>query len=458
MNLIVIMLDSLRQDHVSLYHQGQGPFADVAPCQTPNIDAFGQESLIFENIYPEAFPTIPVRTALLTGQRTLPYRPWQPLTAEDVTATELLRGEGYVCGLISDTYHYRAPGMNFHRNFHSYRWIRGQEYDPYESGPVQRNLDDYVNAHYPPLWRERVHQFLANTDAFTEEQRWFPAQVVDEARTWLRRNRAHDRLFLWIDSFDPHEPWDPPPHWDAYTDPAYRGPRLILPMGGPAADWASPEQIRHIRGLYAGEVAFVDHCLGQLFATLRDLGYYDDSIILLVADHGHPLADHGKFLKGTDRLYNELLKVPFLLRLPGGRGGGQRISALAQFHDVLPTLLTMMGWSNLTSDMHGRSFDRVVRGETAEHRDRMITGYYAGHERCIRDDHWSLVLRPADEPDELYDLTADRGERRNLIDAHPEIATALARSFGSLYYRSGAPVATVKGVQGAYEVASGSVE
>ena len=125
---------------------------------------------------------------------------------------------------------------------------------------------------------------------------------------------------------------------------------------------------------------------------------------------------------------------------------------------MLPTLLTLMGRSNLTSDMHGRSFDRVVQGETAEHRDRMITGYYAGHERCIRDAHWSLVLRPAGEPDELYDLTADRGERRNLIDAHPEIATTLARSFGSLYYRSGAPVATVKGVQGAYEVASGSVE
>ena len=107
-------------------------------------------------------------------------------------------------------------------------------------------------------------------------------------------------------------------------------------MGGTASDWASPEQVRHIRGLYAGEVAFVDHCLGQLFASLRDLGYYDDSLILLVADHGHPLADHGKFLKGTDRMYNELLKVPFLLRLPGGRGGGERIGALAQFHDVLP--------------------------------------------------------------------------------------------------------------------------
>ena len=65
---------------------------------------------------------------------------------------------------------------------------------------------------------------------------------------------------------------------------------------------------RHIRGLYAGEAAFVDHCLGRLFDALRDLGYYEDSVIVLTADHGHPLADHGKFLKGGDRMYSELLR------------------------------------------------------------------------------------------------------------------------------------------------------
>ena len=84
-NLIVIMLDSFRQDHVGVYHQGRAPFAGIAPCQTPHIDKFAAQSLIFEHAYPEAFPTIPVRTALMTGQRTLPFRPWQPLEATDVT-------------------------------------------------------------------------------------------------------------------------------------------------------------------------------------------------------------------------------------------------------------------------------------------------------------------------------------------------------------------------------------
>ena len=458
MNLIVIMLDSFRQDHIGVYHQGRAPFSGILSCQTPNIDAFAQDCVIFDNAYPEAFPTIPVRTALMTGQRTLPFRPWQPLTSEDVTAAELLRQEGYVCGLVSDTYHYRAPGMNFHRGFHAYRWVRGQEYDPYESGRPQRQLEEYVNAHYPPLWRNRVTQFLANTDAFTEEGQWFPAQVVEEATTWLHRNRSHERLFLWVDSFDPHEPWDPPKRWDTYTDRAYQGPRLIMPMGGQAADWASPEQTKHMQGLYAGEAAFVDHCLGQLFGALRELGYYDDSLILLVADHGHPLADHGKFLKGADRMYNELLRVPFLLRLPGGRDGGRRTSALVQFHDVLPTLFDLMGLSALTADMHGQSFRHVVAGEAANHRRQIVTGYHAGEDRCIRDTRWSLILRPEGEADELYDLLADPGEQDNLIDQHPEVATDLARRFGSLYFRSGASVAEVKGIQGAYEVASGSVE
>jgi arylsulfatase A-like enzyme len=464
-NLIVIMLDSFRQDHVGAYHGGRAPFPGVAPCNTPNIDRFAAQSLVFEHAYPEAFPTIPVRTALMTGQRTLPYRPWQPLQATDVTAAEILRRHGYVNGLISDTYHYRAPGMNFHRGFHAYRWVRGQEYDPYESGPPRRRLDEYVNDNYPPLWRGRVAQFLANTDAFARPRDWFAPQVVAEACAWLERNRAHPNVFLWLDSFDPHEPWDPPAEFDHYTDPAYTGRRLIMPMGGPATSWADEGEIRHIRGLYAGEAESVDAALGPLFETLERLGYYDDSLILLLADHGHPLADHGKFLKGADRLYNELLEVPFLLRLPGGRRGGTRVPAVVQYHDVLPTLFDFMGLAGETEDMHGRSFRAVVEGDAAVHRRVCITGYHAGVDRVVRATdpdgdgrRWSLILRPEGEPDELYDLDADPRERTNLIDAHHELAGRLAARFGPAYFRRQGPIETVKGVQGAYEVASGTVE
>ena len=173
MNLIVIVLDSFRQDHVSTYHNGTSVFEGIAPCQTPNIDQFAEECVVFENAYPEALPTIPIRTQLMTGQRTLPYRPWQPLTPEDVAIAQILSQEGYVSGLISDTYHYRAPRMNFHRDFHAYRWIRGQEYDPYVSAPLKRNLNDYINENFPEQWCNRITQFLANTDQFAGPEDWF---------------------------------------------------------------------------------------------------------------------------------------------------------------------------------------------------------------------------------------------------------------------------------------------
>ena len=136
MNVVFIVLDSFRQDHVSLYNGGVAPFSGIDPCRTPNIDAFAEEAVVFDNAYPEALPTIPIRCQLMTGQRTLHSRGWQPLTAEDAHVAQVLSEEGYVCGLVTDTYHFRAPGMNYHRNFASYDWIRGQEYDPWISAPT----------------------------------------------------------------------------------------------------------------------------------------------------------------------------------------------------------------------------------------------------------------------------------------------------------------------------------
>jgi len=451
MNVIVIVLDSLRQDHVSLYHQGVGPFADVPACQTPNLDRFARDCVVFHNAYPEGLPTIPVRMAMMTGQYTLPFRRWEPLRETDVTIAEILGGRGYVSGLVADTYHFRAPGMNYHRGFHAYRWIRGQEYDPYSSAPTRRNLNDYVSEKYPENWRRLVGKFLANTDDFTEESHWFPAQVVEQSIQWLKANRGHDKVFLWIDSFDPHEPWDPPARWDTYTDKSYQGARLILPMGGPM-DWASPEEIRHIRGLYAGEVAFVDHCFGRLFEALGELGYLDDSVIVLTNDHGHPLGDHGKFLKGGDRMFSELLKCPFMVRLPGGKNGGRETSAMVQFHDVLPTVLDLLGWENDLDGMHGRSFRPVLEGETEDHRPAIIVGFHEAQERCVRDKTWSYVHRPEGEPDELYHLLDDPRETKNLIDAHPEEVRRLATHFGPYFFRG--PMREVKGIQGQYELGS----
>ncbi|KPJ62755.1 MAG: sulfatase [Planctomycetes bacterium DG_23] len=455
MNVVIIFLDSFRWDHVGVYHQARAPFEGVAPCKTPHLDRFAQKCVIFENAYPEALPTMPVRLQLMTGQRTLPNRGWEPMKENDIPIQKILREQGYVCGLVADTYHFRAPGMNYHKGFNCYRWVRGQEYDPWVSSPPKRSVDDYVNENYPEVWRKRIEQFLANTDDFKREEDWFPAKVFDEASRWLEANRCHKNVLLWVDSFDPHEPWDPPRRWDTYTNPSYSGKRLIMPMGGEMTDWANPEEIQYIRALYAGEASFVDHCFGKFTSCLEEEGYLEDSFILLLADHGHPLGDHGKFLKGGDRMYSELLKAPFLVHLPGSQNGGMRTDALVYFHDVLPTILDLMGQASNTESMHGKSFLPVLQGETNEHRPAIITGYFKAEDRCIRDKRWSYIIRPQGQPDELYDLQNDGRETTNLIDQQYDQAKRLSSLFGE-YFRKG-PLRRVKGIQGEYEMASGSV-
>ncbi len=455
MNVVIIFLDSFRWDHAGIYHRGRAPFDDIVPCKTPNLDRFAQECVIFENAYPEALPTMPVRLQVMTGQRTLSCRGWEPMKENDVPIQKILKEQGYTCALITDTYHFRAPGMNYHKWFDCYRWIRGQEYDPWVSSPSKRNIEEYVNKNYSEWWRRNIGQFLSNTDDFHNEDDWFPATVVDEACRWLKDNRCQKNVLLWIDSFDPHEPWDPPKRWDTYTDPSYTGKRLIMPMGGPMTAWATPQEIHHIRGLYAGEVSFVDHCLGKLFNCLEEQGYLEDSFVLVLADHGHPLGDHGKFFKGPDRMYSELLKVPFLVHLPRSENRGMRTEALVYFHDVLPTILDLMEQDNNTGAMHGRSFLPVLKGETKQHRPAIITGFYGAVDRCIRDKKWSYIIRPEDESDELYDLKNDWRETTNLIDEHHDEAQRLSSLFGN-YFRKGL-VCPVKGLQGEYEMRAGSV-
>jgi len=449
-NFILIVLDSFRQDHVSYYNRGKQVFENVSACKTPNLDEFARENLVFHNVYPSGLPTIPVRYELLTGMFSLPYRPWQPLLPypKDITAADILSRRGYVCGLITDTYHLFKPDMNFHRSFHCFEWIRGQEYDAYMSSPPKRKIENYVNENYPEEWRRLVAKYLANTDNFESEEDYFPAKVFSKVIEWLKKNRVYDHVFLWVDCFDPHEPWDPPSRFDVYTNPSYKGPRIILPMGGYAEEWATKEQIDYIRGLYAGEASFVDHCIGKLFKALEELGYYEDSVIVVTADHGHPLADHGKFLKGSDRMYNELLKIPFLMHIPGYEH--KDIDALVQFPDVLPTVLEILGLKSETRCMQGWSFMEVLEGAREEHRKYIISGYHEAMDRCIRSKEWSFIKRPEGQPDELYNLIEDPKEKNNLIDERRDIAMQLASYYGSYFFKAGRPL-SVKGLQGRYE-------
>lgn len=446
MNVVVVMLDSLRQDHVSFYGW------EGCPVKTPHLDALAAEAVVFDNIYPEGLPTIPVRTDLVTGQSSLTNRTWQPLVPTDVTCMQLFRKEGYVTALVADTYHLFKPDMNFHRGCDVFHWVRGAEYDACKAGPPKHlKLEDHITPQMRENWRNVVLNALRNLDGRVEPQDFPCWQTMEAALRVLEQARGAKRpVFLWIDTFQPHEPWCPPPKFDVYGDRGYRGPKVVLPPGGPAENWGTPEQIQRTRSLYAGEAAYTDACCGHLFASMRQMGCMDDTAIVVLSDHGHPLCDHGKFLKGPDRMYSELLKVPFIVRLPGGAGGGRRVSALGRFPDLTPTLLDLAGFGANSLAMAGKSLKPILQGTGQSPYAATISGFFPAVDRCIRDERYSYVVRPEGQAHELYDLAADPRERKNLIDDGREIAQALLNEIGSAYFgRQAKP----RGVQGTYEVA-----
>jgi len=453
-------MDSLRQDHVSFYNKEKNVFPGVLPSRTPNIDLFARESVAFDSVYPSGLPTIPQRTELITGQFTLPYRGWQPLYPSDLTVAGMLRRRGYVTGLVSDTYHMFKPGYNFFSYMDSWEFIRGQEYDMYGLlPPLSRQVKDYSNESLrsDQGWMYLLQKFLANIDAFRDDhdEDWFPAKVFSAASSWLRRNLNHNgHIFLWVDSFDPHEPWEHPHKYDSPYRPEDKKPRIILPKGGQASEWANEDEINDIRALYAGEVLFVDKWFGEFYRSLRETDVLDRSIVVLLADHGHPLADHGKFLKGADRLYNELLKIPFMIRMPPemrSEFGGPRLEkTLAMIPDVLPTVLDLAGYGEDSVPLAGKSLLQVLKGE-GQGRKSVVIGYHDAQDRCVRNERYSFIKRPAGQPDELFDLIEDAKETNNIIDERPEEAIRLAKTLGSIWMTSS--MGPVRGIQGKYELA-----
>ncbi len=449
MNVIVIMLDSFRQDHVSYYGW------DGCPLKTPNLDAFSGEAVVFDNIYPENLPTLPVRTDLMTGQSGLINRSWRSLGETDVTASEIFRKEGYLTAIIADTYHLFKPGQNYHRGFDIFHWIRGAEYDNCRAGQLKHlRLEDHVNDKMDDHWKRIVLTALRNLDGrVTPED--FPCyqtvtktlEVLEDART------AGKPIFLWLDTFQPHEPWCPPAKFDTFGDPDYDGAKIIMPPGGMAADWATDAEIRRIRSLYAGEAAYIDWCLGKLLTGMRQMGYMDDSVVVILSDHGHPLADHGKFLKGPDRMYSELLKVPFIVRLPGGDCGGERATDLGRFADLLPTLLDLTGLSGNAREMSGKSLRASLEGSGRSPYEATISGYFKALPRCLRNERYSYIAF-GEGGDQLYDLTSDPRERTNIIADKTEVAEDLLGQFGAIYFAS---EHKPKGVQGTFEVADTSL-
>ena len=214
MNVVVIVNDTQRWDYLGCYGNNW--------IKTPNLDKLASESAVFDYCYAEGLPTIPTRTTFFTGRFTFPFRGWQRLEPTDILLAEVLWNKGYTNALITDVYHMHKPTMAFERGFDFTQHIRGHEADPWVlDESIEVDVDRYHKAHgNDKSVRAQIAQYLRNIHWWRGEEDTFVARCVNGAAKWLEEQPKKDNLFLWLDCFDPHEPWDPPePYRSMYVDP-----------------------------------------------------------------------------------------------------------------------------------------------------------------------------------------------------------------------------------------------
>jgi len=432
MNCVLIIVDSWRRDHCGCYGNDW--------IRTPSIDALAAESVLFTRAYPESLPTLPVRRALHTGKRIYPFHGhrgqkgdfvgapgWGPVDEELDTVAELLHGQGCRTALVTDTYHQFKPSKNFHRGFDEWRWIRGQEHDCYRSGPLVG--DEVVARHMPtgrrhtPRWEDH-RRYLTNVADRRGEEDYFAAQVFRAGAEWLGRNQDADRFFLVLDSFDPHEPWDPPVNYRRLYDPDDDGIDVIWSTYGSAEEFPARE-LKRMQANYAGECTLVDRWLGHFMESLRSSGRLDDTVVALISDHGHNLGDASLTGKQGYPLTRAVADLIMMIRHPAGESAGTRCDALCYNLDLTVTLMKTLG-EEVPEQMEGIDLWPVVRGEKPG-RDHVTVAW--GPEVTFIDDTWWCNDVFWGGAPLLHDLHSDPGLTRNVAGRYPEVTKRAVEKF-----------------------------
>ena len=410
-NAIVVMFDSLQFNYLGCYGNTW--------IKTPNFDRLAREGVLFENAYTEGLPTVPCRRAMHTGRFTLPVSGWVGLSSKDTTIADLCWGRPIDTALIFDCPMYRLPKFGYTRGFDKVWFTHGHEADDYfyESDPLLHyDPRDYVDQEsydaYVAKTSEKAAQYTMNevTNYLRQRQHWrgeqdrYVTRTFKKAVEYLENVDRTKQFYLWVDSFDPHEPWDPPsvykidvngnydPDMKCPYDPDYTGKDVFLPFSTVVDGVFTEEQLRHVRMLYAELITLCDKQFGLFLDAMRRLGLEENTLLIMVADHGEPMGNgewgHGIMRKTRPWPYEELAHIPFIVRGPG-IAPGQRINAFVQSVDVAPTVCDWLG-IGAHPDMQGKSLLPVLRGETDKVHEFGIAGYH-GYSWAIYTEDWSYI-------------------------------------------------------------------
>ena len=434
MNVVVVIIDTLRKDHVGAYGN---PW-----IKTPNLDALAKDSLRFTRAYPESIPSIPARRAIHTGLRSFPFRGWhkwceddvglrgwQPIPRDQTTLAETLADEGYNNLLVTDTLHQFRPFYDMHRGFDVFHFIRGQERDlyrprtPASSKKIDGVLIGGPSAHHA---EDIMLQYLANTMGREREEDYFAPQVFMKGMEFLEAARIDQPFFLVVDNYDPHEPWDTPEEYISLYDDGYDGPEPMTSSSGPS-DWLTPRQLKRMHALYCAEVTMMDRWLGNFLDKMDELNLFDNTLLILLSDHGHAFGEHGFAGKVPAALYPELTDITFFIRHPEGKGAGEESDYYASTHDVAPTVLGSLGIEP-QKPMEGQDLTVFLGGGEPEQKREHFTAGYHDHV-WARDEHYAMFARSDGSEAKLFDLREDPGMNRDIAGSNPGIVRRMYQGY-----------------------------
>ncbi len=311
------------------------------------------------------------------------------------------------------------------------------------------------------------------------------ARTMTEAERWLERHHA-ERFFLYVDTWDPHEPWDAPDYYTAKYREGYAGEQIYPAYGNWKNAGLERDDVDLGHATYCGEVTMVDFWIGRLLGKLDALNLRENTIVVFTSDHGFYFGEHDYFGKAEwvhdpeaqvtkdsslpdwlteswlltverSPLYRELTNVPLMVRGPGLAPG--RRSAMTTAPDIAPTILELTGLGDVPTTMTGESFGGVLGGKTDEHRPFVVSSwplYMAEGEIVTAVDskarkvasympltvttpERTVILGGPDDEPELYDLTTDPGEQTNVWNERGDEGAKLARNAISFLESQGTP-------------------
>jgi arylsulfatase A-like enzyme len=362
-NAIVVLLDSLNRHMLGAY--GGSEF------DTPSLDRFAKRSIRFEKHYSGSLPCMPARHDILCGSLDFLWKPWGSIELWECAITYPLRRAGVVTQLISDHPHlFETGGENYHVDFAGWDYQRGHEGDAWKTRPDP----SWAGA---PLFGRGAMPYDNSRGWFRDEADFPGPRTLAAASRWLDDNAGyHDRFLLFIDEFDPHEPFDTPEPYASMYDPHWEGPHLIWPpyaVGAVARGVVTEREARQIRAQYGGKLTMIDRWFGKLMEAIERNALWDSTAVILCTDHGHYLGEKDSFGKPAQPIYEPLGHIPLMIAWPGVEAGAT--AALSTNVDIFATLADLFE-VEVSHRTHGKSLIPVLAGETGSVRDYLLSGIW----------------------------------------------------------------------------------